>query len=140
MTWPMSHADLDAPHAVKALALLRKLCLALPGVEERMSWGHPNWFTKRGMFAAIGEYKGEVSIGLNFAPEEQALLIADSRFFVTPYVGKKGWTSLRVTGAIDAKLLKGLVLKAHSRVAAAGGAAPSKAPTRRPASRPRRKA
>ncbi|HYC77421.1 MAG TPA: MmcQ/YjbR family DNA-binding protein [Planctomycetota bacterium] len=124
----MTSSDLSSPVAAAALAVLRRRALAFDGVAERMSWGHPNWFTKRGMFVAIGEDRGGVSIGFNLSPQEQALLLGDPRFFMTPYVGKKGWTSLRVDGPLDLALLDVLLDKAYARVAPKAPRAAAKAP------------
>lgn len=123
-------------------AALRRLCLALPGVEETASWGHPNYRTKTRIFAAIGAYGGEVSIGLDVGPEAQSLLVEDPRFFRTPYVGSRGWASYRVDAAFDEAMLRDLVRKAHARAApptrARSGDAgkPGKAPQRRVRRRP----
>ena len=47
----------------------------------------------------------------------QALLLLDPRFFVAPYIGKHGWTSMRTAGRIDWREVEDLVRESFRRVA-----------------------
>ncbi|MGH7152142.1 MAG: hypothetical protein ACREIU_15660, partial [Planctomycetota bacterium] len=44
-------------------------------------------------------------------------LLADPRFYVSPYIGAHGWLSMRVTGPVDWKLVSNLVLSSYRQVA-----------------------
>ena len=80
----MGEAIPDTPMARKALERLRRICAALPETAEVVTWGHPTFRTG--------------GIGFKTDLDEQTLLCMDDRFFVSPYVGQHGWTSLRLVG------------------------------------------
>lgn len=96
MTYPVRFAN-DDP----LLAGLREICLALPQAAEKLSHGHPNFYTKK-VFAIFGgsvpgdhasnEY-GQSVLVLPDAAERVALL-ADERFFHPAYYGPSGWVGL----------------------------------------------
>ena len=103
---------MGAPSEV--LARVRQLCTALPGVSEVRAWGHPNFKVGGKTFAAFERYRGEWAIAFNAEPEHQRFLVERSdQFYVTPYVGKRGWVSMRVEPGIDWKSLKSLLAEAH---------------------------
>ncbi len=82
------------------LKKLRRVCLALPGAEESVSFGHPTFRVRGGkIFAVLETYKGELGICVNVGKAMQGLFLADPRFFRTPYIGKYGWITLRVHAA-----------------------------------------
>ena len=83
------------------LPRLRELCLALPGVSEVSKWGHPNFVVgpKKRTFAVYEKSKGEWAICFKTEPALQLELVtSDPRFYVTPYIGKQGWVSMKVEG------------------------------------------
>src|SRR5258707_115336 len=82
--------------------LLRQLCLALPGVEEKPFGGHtaPCWRVQDKLFvttATDGTWmtcKGRPGV-------QPALLATDGdRYFIPRYTGKSGWIGIRFA-AID---------------------------------------
>ena len=80
---------------------LREVCLALPGVEERLNHGAPTFgVVKRPAFCNLHEHPvdGRPTIWFKAAPGVQAELIEQEpdRFFVPPYVGPRGWVGLRL--------------------------------------------
>ena len=97
---------------------LRKICLALPGTSEKISWGHPNFRVANRTFAAFEIYKGRPSIAIEAEIDEQAFLVERFGFYVTPYVGKRGWVSAWVDVPAPYKLMEDLVREAHARRAA----------------------
>ena len=104
----------------KVLTRLRKICLALPEAYETTSFGHPTFRaggTGRKTFAVFENYRGEDTICVKATLEDQALLVLDPRFFVAPYVGKHGWTSMRTAGGIDWGEVEDLVRESYRRVA-----------------------
>lgn len=79
------------------LARVRRICLALPGAEERVSHGRP-WFCTRTGFAVFGgSVRGAVTDPLDRAllvkadPAERMALLQDPRFFEPAYLWPSGW-------------------------------------------------
>jgi len=84
--------------------------MKLPGTEEKVSHGHPAFATKRGIYAVLEEYRGELSICVNVGPEVQGAFLEDERFYRTPFAGKYGWVSLKVHAApLDWKEIRELL-------------------------------
>jgi hypothetical protein len=92
------------------LARLRAICLALPGADEKVSHGRPNFFTRK-VFAIYG---GVVKGDHDPEPYRQALIVLpdeadrpalldDGRFVVPGYYGPYGWLmlDLRAGGGAD---------------------------------------
>lgn len=84
-----------------ALAAARKACMALSGVEEKLSHGSPAWFTKKKQFAHFWNNHhgdGELALWLYATRDVQAMLVeADpDSYFVPPYVGASGWIGVRL--------------------------------------------
>lgn len=103
-----------APHTSDpVLARLRKICLSLPGAEEFVSFGHPGWRVDGEGFAFYEEYKGERCIVFEAELPDQQALVKSPRFFVAPYIGKKGWTSLRCSTRLDWKEIADLVKRSR---------------------------
>ena len=83
------------------LTRLREICLALPGADEKISHGRPNFFTRKVFAIYGGSLKGD-----HFAPvarhavlvlpdaDDRPALLDDERFFVPAYVGTAGWLGL----------------------------------------------
>ncbi|HEY7697263.1 MAG TPA: MmcQ/YjbR family DNA-binding protein, partial [Vicinamibacteria bacterium] len=104
----------------KFLARLRRSCLALPEAYETTSFGHPTFRAGRSgkkTFAVFENYRGEDTICVKATLEDQALLVLDPRFFVAPYVGKHGWTSMRTAGRIDWREVEDLIRESYRLVA-----------------------
>jgi len=104
----------------KVLKRLRMICLALPEAYETTSFGHPTFRagrTGKKTFAVFENYRGEDTICVKATLEDQALLVLDPRFFVAPYVGKHGWTSMRTAGGIDWTEVEDLVRESYRLVA-----------------------
>ena len=80
--------------ASKAIARLRKICLALPEATEKLSHGEPTWFVKK-VFVTLSNHHHDERLGFWCAAppgEQEALVQADpQRFFRPPYVGGRGW-------------------------------------------------
>jgi predicted DNA-binding protein (MmcQ/YjbR family) len=116
------------PLSAKDAALaerLRKICLALPEANERVSHGEPTWFAGKGkVFAMLDNHhhgSAHLSAWLPMLPGvQQSLLRADpQRFFKPPYVGAKGWIGVVLDTAPDWKQVKQLVRDAYGFVASA---------------------
>ena len=87
-----SEATADA-----ALAQIRRICLALPEVTERLSHGSPTWFVrgKKTVVTFVDDHHGDGRLGIWCAAppgvQEQLVEQEPERFFRPPYVGGRGW-------------------------------------------------
>jgi len=104
----------DAP----LLARLRALCLALPGVTETRSWGHPNFRTQKCVFVTYEWVARQPSMAFRVGPDGIARYLAQPRFFATPY-GRGEWISLKAGGRPNWRLITTLVQKSHRLAAPA---------------------
>lgn len=100
-----------APEA--ALEKLRAICRDLPGTIETVTWGHPTFKAGKKAFAVLEPYKGEFAIAFKASFADQAALTMQPRFYITPYAGKHGWTSLRLQGRLDWREIRDLVERAY---------------------------
>lgn len=96
--------------ANKHLQRVRRMCLALPGSEERLSHGEPAFFVGRKVFVVFANNHhgdGRVAIWAPAPPGYQAAKTAERPkvFFVPPYVGQRGWVGI-VLSQIDDKDLR----------------------------------
>jgi hypothetical protein len=107
----------------RALARVRKSCLALPDVQERPSHGAPTFFYKGKksflMFHDDHHGDGRLAIWCAAPPGVQAELVDQEpdRFFVPPYVGHRGWVGLRLDVAPDWQELTQIAEDAYRCVA-----------------------
>ena len=101
----------------RALKQVRSICLALPEAREVVAWGHPTFRAGKKMFAAFGQGREGMSIGFKVGFDRQDELLADERFFPTPYAARQGWVSLHVDGKTDWDQVRGLVHEAFRQVA-----------------------
>ena len=104
-----------------AIERVRKICLALPGVTEKIAWGEPTWRVGR-MFAQMDTHHHEadhVALWLPARPGVQEALVDEDpvRFFRPPYVGQKGWVGVRVDRRPDWRVVAALVREAYRTVA-----------------------
>lgn len=104
----MPHVGLVA--AAEAQDRLRDLCLALPGVTERLSHGEPAWFVGSGsrsrQFVTLADHHHDDRFGFWAAAPDGAqarwLAVGDGRFFRPPYVGGRGWIGVYLDVELDA--------------------------------------
>lgn len=93
--------------AEHALRQLRRICLALPEVTERLSHGSPTFFVrgKRTLVSLLDDHHGDGRLAL-WCPAPvgvQATLVEAEphRFFRPPYVGGRGWLGVRLDVELD---------------------------------------
>lgn len=105
------------------LQTLRRLCLALPEVTERLSHGEPAWFIRgKKTFVMYADHHHDDRLAFWCAAPDgaQEMLVASDpdRFFRPPYVGTRGWLGVRldVPGA-DWDQIADLVVEAYRAVA-----------------------
>nr|HRC86050.1 MmcQ/YjbR family DNA-binding protein [Thermoanaerobaculia bacterium] len=103
---------------------LRRLCLALPEVTERLSHGEPTWFVRgKKTFVMLADHHHDDRLAFWCAAPDgaQAILVAAApeRFFVPPYVGHRGWLGVYLDVPVEWEEIAGLVLEAYREVAPA---------------------
>ena len=103
------------------LPQLRRLCLALPEVTERVSHGEPTWFVRRRTFVMYADHHHDDVLAFWCAapPGAQAELVASApeRFFVPPYVGGRGWLGVRLDVEVDWVEVAEIVEEAYRAIA-----------------------
>ncbi len=92
----------DDATAERALTEVRRICLALPEVTERLSHGAPSFFVRGKktvvMFVDDHHDDGRLAIWCAAPPGVQDQLVEQEpdRFFRPPYVGGRGWLGVRL--------------------------------------------
>ena len=98
---------------------MRKICLALPGAEERSFGGHtaPAFRIQDKLFLMTSEDGS--SMTMKAAQGIQDVLVGDDpdRFFVPPYVGSKGWIGVRLDVEQDWEELGELIEMSYRLIA-----------------------
>jgi hypothetical protein len=111
--------------AERILARLRRICLALPEANEKLSHGEPTWFAGKGkVFAMLDDHHHGAAHLSVWLPqplgEQEALIEADPEgFFRPPYVGPSGWVGVVLDRRPDWKVVAALVQGAYRHVAGA---------------------
>jgi len=111
----------------EAFAAVRRHCLAIDGVTEKLSHGSPSFFA-RGTPSRSGpcfvmcmdDHHGDGIVGLWLAAppgaQEAAVGSDPQTFFVPPYVGGRGWLGVRLDRALPHDELVELLDEAHATV------------------------
>jgi len=107
----------------RAIARLRRICLALPDVTEKIAWGEPTWRAPK-IFAQLETHHHgveRVAVWLPARPGVQEALVEEdpAHYFRPPYVGVKGWVGVRIDNDPDWRAVAGLVAEAYREVAPA---------------------
>ncbi|MCB1054764.1 MAG: MmcQ/YjbR family DNA-binding protein [Acidobacteria bacterium] len=108
--------------ANEQLERLRRLCLALPETNERLSHGEPTFFIRdKKVFVNYADHHHDDRLAFWCAAPDgaQELLVRQhpARFFVPPYVGHRGWLGVYLDVPVDWDEISDLVLAAYKRVA-----------------------
>jgi hypothetical protein len=105
------------------LERVRKIALALPEVNERLSHGSPTWFIrdKKTFVSYLDDHHGDGRLALWCAAPlgAQAMLVDEEpdRFFVPAYVGHRGWIGVRLDRAVDWGEIEAILEDAYRCVA-----------------------
>lgn len=90
------------------LARVRRLALGLPDADEKVSHGHPAFFTRKVFAYYGGSHKVDgawvqepTSVMVRPAPEDDVALRADPRTYVPAYLGPSGWLGVRLDERTD---------------------------------------
>jgi hypothetical protein len=109
--------------SARALARVRRICLALPEATERLSHGAPTFFVRDKltfvMFHDDHHGDGRLAIWCAAPPGAQEALVAaePDRFFRPAYVGHRGWIGLRLDRDLDWDEVEVVVEDAYRTVA-----------------------
>jgi hypothetical protein len=104
--------------ADKYIERVRKICLALPDTQEKVSHGEPTWFVKGRVFVMFSNNHhgdGNVAIVCN-APlgAQDSLTASEPKYFYRPpYVGGAGWIGIRVDKGLSWKVVASFIAEAH---------------------------
>jgi hypothetical protein len=102
---------------------VRRICLALPEVEERLSHGTPAWFVRaRKSFATFWDDHhgdGRLCVWCAAPPGMQEALVAGEpdHYFRPPYVGHRGWVGVHLNRGLDWNEIAGALEEAYCEVA-----------------------
>ena len=101
---------------------VRKLCLGMPEVSERLSHGAPTWFIreKKTLATVWADHHGDGMLGLICAapPGVQQELVDEEpdRFYVPAYVGHRGWIGVRLDRTVDWQEIEQILVDAYTCV------------------------
>jgi hypothetical protein len=109
--------------SAESLRRVRKACLALPEVTERLSHGAATFFVrdKKSFVMHHDNHHGDGRLAIWCAapPGAQEALVASdpARFFRPPYVGPRGWLGVRLDVDVDWPEVAAIVEDAYRVVA-----------------------
>ncbi len=101
---------------------VRKLCVDLPEVSERLSHGAPTWFIRAKLTLATvwNDHHGDGRLGLICAAPagvHQELVDEEpDRFYVPAYVGHRGWIGVRLDREVDWQEIEQILVDAYTCV------------------------
>jgi predicted DNA-binding protein (MmcQ/YjbR family) len=108
------------------LGRLRALALAFPDAAEKISHGHPAFYTTKvfayygGSVKVDGVYRQhEHSVVVLVDPAEREALLEDARSYVPAYLGPAGWIGVDLTGDTDWAEIGELLDASYRRTAGA---------------------
>lgn len=105
------------------LTTVRGHALALPETTERLSHGSPAFFIRKApQFASfVDDHHGDGNLGIWCAAplgvQETLVETEPDRFFVPPYVGKRGWIGVRMHAVLEEDELAAILREAYLTVA-----------------------
>jgi predicted DNA-binding protein (MmcQ/YjbR family) len=100
------------------LEQIRKFCLSLPHVTERVQWGNDLLFCiGEKMFAVAGlDAKYPTKLSFKCTPERFAELVEREGIIPAPYVARYHWVALEGLDALSQRELKDLLKTAYQLV------------------------
>jgi hypothetical protein len=98
---------------------VRSIAMALPEVEEKLTWGSDVTFRIRDkMFIVGGEGSEGITLKASITAQAELIDLDPETFSVAAYVGRFGWVNIRLD-RIDRAMLEGLVRDAWRSTAPA---------------------
>ena len=104
------------------LERLRAICLALPETTEKIAWGEPTFRVRGKLFAQLDNHHHgadhvAVWLPMPLGAQESLVYAEPRRFFVPPYVGRRGWVGVRLDRRPNWSAIRDLVNEAYRCVA-----------------------
>ena len=106
-----------APRAQKALAVMRRICAALPETEEGATMGSVAWRTRKKSFLMLYDYGKRLAAQFWVGIERQGPLEMDPRLTISRYLGHKGWMTIDLSKDLDPRELRTFVLESFRHFA-----------------------
>jgi len=108
--------------AAGPLERLRAICLALPETTEKIAWGEPTFRVRGKLFAQLDNHHHgadhvAVWLPMPLGAQESLVFAEPRRFFVPPYVGRRGWVGVRLDRRPNWSAITDLVREAYRCVA-----------------------
>ena len=105
--------------ADKILGQLRRICLAQPQAEERLTWDEPTFRIRDRIFCISISHCDRPALACKAPRGSQAVLVgADNRrFFVPRYVGHIGWIGMWLDGKVDWDEVAAIVARSYTMTA-----------------------
>ncbi len=95
---------------------LQKMCLALPEVEERETWGDATFRVRDKIFVISSPDGDSASIKASLDDQSGLVEMDPDTFAVAAYTGKYGWVRVRLAG-VPPQLAQRLITNAWRRTA-----------------------
>jgi hypothetical protein len=100
---------------------VRRICMAMPEVTEKLSHGEPTFFVRKKVFAMLANNHhndGHIAVWIPAPPGLQEALIDTSpeTYYRPPYVGVRGWVGIEL-GSIGDEALAEHLNKARRMIA-----------------------
>lgn len=102
---------------------VRRICLGLPEVSERLSHGSPSFFVrgKKTLTMFLDDHHGDGILGI-WCPafpgvQEELIESEPDRFYRPPYVGPSGWIGVRLDRAVDWDEITEIIAESYRKVA-----------------------
>ena len=99
-----------APKAVKAAAMLGRICDGLPETERGVQMGSLTWRTRKRNFVLLYDYGKGIAAQFWVGIERQGPLSMDPKFSIPRYTGNQGWIALDLGKSFNAGELRDLAL------------------------------
>jgi len=91
------------PMPSDSLSCLREICLSFPESYEQETWDDPTFRVRAKIFVKVGRDQHEYVIWCKARPGVQEMLVSadQTRFFIPPYLGGRGWIGIHLQGDVD---------------------------------------
>jgi hypothetical protein len=120
-TLKMKPEEIDrllAPRALKTITAIRKICSALPEVDEGGQMGSMAWRTGKRTFLMLYDYGKGLTAQFWVGIERQGPLEMDPRLTIPKYLGHKGWMALDLQqGSFNARELREFAVESYRHFA-----------------------
>jgi hypothetical protein len=120
-TLKMKPEEIDrllAPRAQKTITAIRKICSALPEVDEGGQMGSMVWRTGKRAFLMLYDYGKGLTAQFWVGIERQGPLEMDPRLAIPKYLGHKGWMALDLQkGSFNTRELREFAVESYRHFA-----------------------